>query len=406
MPVRAKPKSCIYCGGSLDGVQRGEHIVQKAIGGTLTLDTVCNDCNGSFSDIDREFCSRSPASVIASKVIDSHLWQVWDVDHSAENLLVEARPDWEDQSFVDYPQIIFEKSGPQFRGDFAEMRRIGGEHFVRILVKYARLSFQLYRAGKRRCLHFEKIVPDSRLTLGYRMPPRIFTRHSIHELRRRLENGKTPSCILRFRTEADRRFALNELDNWRTSTKSSRFEIGRGSAFPSVGVYFDMGKTLRAMAKIAVNLLAHCCEKTPVNCDSFGPVINVIRGKDHVNPALFTRNGFVQPDLLGQIKVQNNAHSFRLVHLDGNWIVYSAYFGGRVGTIVVFPGPNFEEWITADLTVPLNSRQWTLRTSPLLQPLKVKPLWKGLDQIIPSAEILNVESVVRVSEVPRRKAQA
>ena len=49
---------CIYCLGPVGKVKKGEHIIPHAIGGTLSLRTVCRKCNGSFSEMDRELCSR------------------------------------------------------------------------------------------------------------------------------------------------------------------------------------------------------------------------------------------------------------------------------------------------------------------------------------------------------------
>src|SRR3712207_670182 len=100
MATTTPKRSCLYCGLPSKKGRQGEHIVAKAIGGALTLNdvsdrVVCPKCNsGVLSQIDRELCSRSYLSVIASQQIDSHLWQAWDVDHEAENLLVEARPSW------------------------------------------------------------------------------------------------------------------------------------------------------------------------------------------------------------------------------------------------------------------------------------------------------------------------
>ena len=87
-------RSCIYCRGDVVRVRKGEHIVPEAVSGALTVKTVCGNCNNRFSQIDTELCSRSPLSIVASQQIDAHLWQVWDVDHSAAHLLLEARPDW------------------------------------------------------------------------------------------------------------------------------------------------------------------------------------------------------------------------------------------------------------------------------------------------------------------------
>src|SRR5579885_472784 len=114
---------CLYCGQPTKRGKRGEHIVPEAAGGVLTLNDVsnrrvCPKCNsGILSQLDKELCSRSFLSVIASREIGAHLWQAWDVDHQSNNLLVEAKPAWAAEesltSLVCYPQIVFERSGPQ-----------------------------------------------------------------------------------------------------------------------------------------------------------------------------------------------------------------------------------------------------------------------------------------------------
>lgn len=94
MATSQSTRTCIYCGGEALKVRKGEHIVPKAIGGRRTISdfckgrTICNPCNnGPLSELDEELCHRSPLSVIASQEIDSHIWQVWDVDHRTDNLV-------------------------------------------------------------------------------------------------------------------------------------------------------------------------------------------------------------------------------------------------------------------------------------------------------------------------------
>ena len=75
---------CMYCGTPTGKGNRGEHIIPTALGGALSLNDqgdkrVCAKCNnGVLSQIDRELCSRSYLSVVASQELASHLWQTWD----------------------------------------------------------------------------------------------------------------------------------------------------------------------------------------------------------------------------------------------------------------------------------------------------------------------------------------
>src|SRR5262245_9241439 len=66
-------RPCLYCGEPTGRGRKGEHIVPEAIGGALTLNdvstrAVCPKCNsGVLAQLDRELCSRSFLSAIASK---------------------------------------------------------------------------------------------------------------------------------------------------------------------------------------------------------------------------------------------------------------------------------------------------------------------------------------------------
>src|ERR1700730_7585562 len=103
--MQGKKRACMYCAAPTKKGRKGEHIIPEIIGGCLTLNdvsdrVVCAPCNnGVLSQLDKELCCRSFLSIIASQRIDSRVWQAWDIDHAANNLLVEARPLWaEDRS--------------------------------------------------------------------------------------------------------------------------------------------------------------------------------------------------------------------------------------------------------------------------------------------------------------------
>jgi hypothetical protein len=207
--------------------------------------------------------------------------------------------------------------------------------------------------------------------------------------------------VLRYQTDADRRFALNALDNWRSGGRFNHYEVGIGSALPAMRCFYDAGKTLRALAKIAINILAHCCPNTPVNRIGFENVVRVITGELDVPRKLLRANGFVRAADIAPLGRFDGGHSFRLMHMDGHWHVYAAFFGGRIGSFVRFPGPNGESWCRADVHAPLKSKQWTIQTGSVLQPLRVHIEWRDPSTIIPLAEMVNPESELRVIRVPR-----
>jgi hypothetical protein len=153
---------------------------------------------------------------------------------------------------------------------------------------------------------------------------------------------------------------------------------------------------MRALAKIAVNLLAHCCPNTPLDFQTIPDVIRVIKGVAPVSASLLSANGFVRARDIQSLAADANAHSFRLLHWNGEWCVYSSFFGGQMGSFVSFPGPNQESWTCADIVAPLRSRDWVVRNSQIIQPLRVKIVWQDSDQMSPTIQTWYGHSELRV----------
>ena len=401
-PVRM----CIYCGGKVTKERRGEHIVPEAIGGELTLKekagkSVCGRCNNEIlSVLDSELCRRSHLSLIASQEIDSSLWQVWDIDHSARELLVEARPEWEDgelRSLFNYPQMIFETAGPQIRGDADEMERFGKDGVLNVVIRAVYSAFERYNAGKTRVFHFERVRTDLS-SRGYRLPPRVYSRHSIVEI---AEDIQGQSFVFRYLTEADRRFALRAMSQLDLGNKKqfNRSALYLGSRVPSVSVFFDLGLTVRAMMKIAFNLLAAHCTNTIVNRDTFPQVTRLIRGEQPPTPRHIAGNGFVHAEDVEDL-ARPGCHCFRITSLENEWVVYMSFFGGRIGGTVSFPGPNQEEWNTMEIVAPLHSKEWTATPSRLFQPLKVRVEWSKHEAITPSLKLQYAQTRMLVEDAP------
>jgi hypothetical protein len=261
---------CIYCGKVTKKTRKGEHVIPKAIGGTVTLNkydrVVCKDCNNKvLSTLDKELCRRSYLSVVASQQLDSHLWQVWDVDHESNNQLVEAKPLWSADEELNclqcYPQITFERTGPEVRGDYLEFCNFGNENYLRVLYKAIQSSFYRYCSGEKGGLHFER-VRSSSIRSEYRLAPRIYTSHSISEIARDIEQQ---SFTIRYLSNSDKRFALNALSKLQPLHCYSKVSHKTGSAKPAICFYFDIEVTIRAIMKLGLNLIAAVCSNTPVN---------------------------------------------------------------------------------------------------------------------------------------------
>lgn len=399
-------RKCIYCGGEVAKERRGEHIVPEAIGGECTLKevagkSVCARCNnGVLSILDRELCNRSHLSVIASQEIAANLWQVWDIDNAAHDLLVEAKPYWEDgelKRLVCHPQMIFEKAGPQIRGDAEEMERFGKDRVLDVMVRAVQSAFQRYSAGKKGALHFERVRTDFS-SRNYRLPPRVYAPRSLQEIE---ANVRDQSFVFRYLKSEDRAFALKTIaklspGNDQHFNRSVQFI---GSPVPSISVYFDLGLVVRALMKIAVNLLAAYCSKTTVNCDTFPDVTQLILGKRHPHPLQIAGNGFVHAEDIEAL-ARPGCHSFRVTTLENEWIVYMSFFGGRIGGVVSLPGPNREEWNTMEVVTPIHSKDWTVTTSQLYQPLRVRIEWQNHEAIAPSLKLQYAQLRMLVEEAP------
>jgi hypothetical protein len=408
--VRAagKPvRKCIYCGGDVKKERRGEHIVPEAIGGELTLKekagkSVCGRCNNEeLSVLDTELCRRSHLSVIASQEIESSLWQVWDIDHSARELLVEARPEWEDgelRRLFNYPQMIFETAGPQIRGDAEQMERLGKDQILNVMIRAVYSAYQRFMAGEKRVFHSERVRTDLS-SRGYRLPPRVYSRHSFNEIAKDIHGQ---SFVFRFLNATDRRFALRAMSQLDAGDKKqfNRSSHYLGSKVPSISLFFDAGLTLRAMMKIAFNLLAAFCTNTVVSCDSFPQMTRLILGKAHPNEHLIAGNGFVHAEDLEEL-ARPGCHCFRITSLENEWVVYMSFFGGRIGSVVSFPGPNREEWNTLGIVAPIRAKNWTETKSRLYQPLRVRVDWSNHEAITPSLKLQFAQARMLVEDAPR-----
>lgn len=397
-------KTCIYCAGEVRNVRKGEHVIPACIGGTRTISQlcrgrfVCNKCNnGRLSQLDSELCLRSPLSIIAAREIGGFLWQSWDVDHSANNLLLEARPDFAGQAMVVFPQMIFEESGPELRGDSEEMQRFGHENFSRVFIRRMREAFHACHRGKKGRIHTKRIPDGLRWGESFRYPPRVFSRKPIDQF---LEGM---SFDLHYAFSQDKRFALDQLRDWSAAKTFRRFDVQIGSKSPSIRCTYDLGMTWCALAKLSLNLVAAFCPNTPVDRTSFFPFVRAIMGETPVVPELLASNGFVHAADAQPMKVAG-AHAFRLLHVDGWWTVYSCFFGGSIAARMRFPGESREPWRYADITAPINSKDWTVAHGKIL-PLVRAPRVEWLDpgQIIPSVGMVNVHWEARLEASPRKR---
>ena len=238
---------------------------------------VCDPCNNRrLSNVDEELTRHSYLAMVASQEIDSTLWQIWNSEDEANKLLIEARPSWYGPllaKLVNYPQIVFEPSGPQIRGDVEEMQQFGIEDYRKVLLKAARRAIVEHGNGIGDAIKFDAVQP-SILERGYRLAPRLFARRTIKQIAKKVH--KEP-MRLRYVTNADRRFALrmlSRIDDW---PELNQFRVGEPSPMPAVATFCDAVKTMRT-DETRVQPYCAYCKNTDVNSRTYKGVIQVIKG--------------------------------------------------------------------------------------------------------------------------------
>src|SRR5579862_487893 len=292
-----------------------------------------------------------------------------------------------------------EKTGPAFRGDLEEMDQFGHEDFARVLAKSIRAAVERHYANKKRtAIHLRRV--ESGVIQGHhRLAPRFFTPHTIFEIAKR---DRKSSFILRYLDDNDKEFALESAMIVGIEREAKGWRQMLGSQLPTIGVSFDLRKTVRALFKIAVNLIAAYCPNTPVNPTTFQRAINTVLHDKSLVPQTIAGNGFVDVKGVEPIKSSDGSHSFRLLHTGSEWWVYSSFFGGRLGSAVAFSGPNREPWDCADIVAPIKSNQWTIKTSRISQPLRVQVEWQDQSRLMPSLKMQNAVAKLRVEVAETR----
>ncbi|MBN2472973.1 MAG: HNH endonuclease [Pirellulales bacterium] len=378
--------TCVYCGKP--GKLSREHIIPKALGGTRCIQCVCPTCNnGVLSQLDEELTQRSPISL----VLPSHMGQssglTWDVDHSANHLLLEAHADTGNSTMRLWPQIIFDDCGPiTIVAATEDFQQCGADGVRTTLIDHVLAASRTSNAGRSR------LVPERipvTIPSPYRCPPRVFARRRIHDF----SDGMHFIC--RYLNARDQRKVLRELSQWESCRRFGSVQIFRGSSLPSFQLGLVPADVLRALMKVAVNLLRHVCSRTTVDRRSFTWVVRVILGEVPVPHSLLSQNGFTDAADIAALQCPAASHLIRVLHDAGSWRVYFSFFTGAVGAHVTFPGPSREPWRTADIRIPLRSQDWRVTKTPILLPVCVRTEWSDLTKILPSLPLRNIQSTAR-----------
>ncbi len=112
-------KLCIYCGGNVGRIGRGEHVIPARMEATETIRSVCTSCNtGILSDLDKAVMTHSFLALALHRHFPQSLSLTWDIDCSANRLLVEASPTPTFSRWVPWPQLILDDGRPEIRADY------------------------------------------------------------------------------------------------------------------------------------------------------------------------------------------------------------------------------------------------------------------------------------------------
>lgn len=387
--TRPQQRSCIYCGHPVVKVRRGDHIMPEALGGTKTLKTVCQSCNGKFSELENELIGKTPLAILAARELGRSMANVWDVDTHDRNLLLEARRDEEAQSMMLYPQLIFDDAGLTIRFDYEEGLKFGIGRFCHLFSKRVKRAFEKTIHNEKGGFHGTRIPSPLDFPGGYRYPPRVFARGSMSEA------AYSKTLELTYTHAADRRRVYREISRW---TDIPRFHEGssrESTLVPVVRARFNRASVVRGLWKIGFNILAFLGEKTLVDYRSFKHVTDAVRGISQPNLEWLDHNGFVPAMYFDDLSGSSNCHRVEVSWSDDKWRVRFAFFGGNFCAVVYFDGPNNETWNTVDLTIPIHSDDWEITPSKILMARAQIPIeWGDLDRLVPSEQFVNSRILV------------
>jgi len=413
MSHKTELPNCIYCDMKCLNVKKGDHIISEALGGFRTIKNVCKSCNtGVLSGIDSELSVLSPLSTLAIRELGKAGGFYWDVAHVDGNLLVEANPHFESKeldAFQLWPQLILKGESLSIMTDLTEMKAIGERVTQLAVLKQAKYCYQRRKNGKHKkdkeWLKFEH-VPERFLPQHHRYPPRIFASERLADF-----TPKTTMTV-RYSTLEDRRRIMLALERLDPEMRFKNTKSSIGSHTPHYTREWDPEVQVRALMKIGVNALKDTCTKTEVNRHTFPDATDIVMRRRRLKKEIYFQFGFMNPELVSSLSRKNdNGHTIRLMHtsivVPQLWTVIMTFFGGAMAAFVRFPGPNYEDWVTADISMPLRTakgdlnKQWKVEKTALsLATRKLKSEWVNPRVICPSVKVSGMN---RFIEYPERK---
>ena len=373
IPTRSVPQ-CIYCREPVGRIRAGEHVIPNSIGGTRCLDCVCGKCNSSFSPVEKELVSRSPLAILVQQVLGTPGAFTWGYD-PALDIALEARPLPGFKGPPLWPQLVLMGEKAIFTFDHDEARQVGVPTFVGAFRRcLAAALTSVIERPKRPHWIWERVrvAPDRG-----RYPPRVFTEHAFTDFR----PGITFKCRYVGTVEPGRIF--HQVRNWQAS-KRHRMEVRTGEPNLRCHHSYRCDWVLRALTKIGINLLAWIAGPKAVNCERFSAAMGYITGEQPYQLSPNT-SGFIDNEDIRALQCPPGCHRFWLLHDGRRWHCDCAFFDGRLGARVTFPGPEVGPWRWAEVTAPMAAEcEWTAKTSKIGIPRRVRIVWLNEERLMPS----------------------
>lgn len=295
---------CLYCSATANLTD--EHLFPLAIGGVRFFHGVCKKCNNeTLSRLDTELCKRSILSLISGPALHGSMDWVWDVDHSSSELLLEGRGDAVSNSMTQWPQLVFDRQGPQFHADQESMNEYGADRTTYTFIRHMRHAVAKFKHTQKG-LFFRAFPHSADLSERYRFPPRIFVERMPYDF------SADMTFIVGFLTDADKRRLLNTIDQWDDTVRFDRREIHVGSNLPVVRNQWDHMTIVRALTKIGLNLIFDSVDRTEVGLKTFSPAIEFVQTGRGITPRFLALSGFVWADDMTFLKHGDGGHAFRL----------------------------------------------------------------------------------------------
>jgi hypothetical protein len=239
-------------------------------------------------------------------------------------------------------------AGNQYIFFFAPEQDVDAQHLLNAFLNC--LALRISKHGPK-ALIWESVkprIPD--------FPTRVFTRHRYAEL------SEKNHFFCRFVGGVDKDEVLYKIDSARKKLRKAKPGpiITPGSPDISGVFRYDIRKVKRALTKIGINALARICTDTEITRHFFSHAIEFVRyGRDSydLKPTWFVNNYDIQ-----WMECPENLHKVH-IECDRPWIkMHVAFYGGKAGALVWFPGALNEGWRRAELIVGAGSSRPVIRT--------------------------------------------